>query len=392
MKKVSLAFLLCLFSILPMAAQWNIDEPIKIVHGPYLQNVGPNEVTIVWMSDKPSIGWIELAPAGDDSFYAEERPKFFDAHDGVKTTSLLHAVKLKNLKPGTTYRYRAYVKRVLHHKGNRVIYGNSAATDVYSKKPLPFKPSDPNASSVSFAMLCDIHGKNDLLTNLIGKCDLMNTDLFLFNGDMVSILNEENHIFNGFMDTATKLFASEIPMYYARGNHETRGAYAGEFYRYFSQGEDNLYFAFRQGPVFFVILDTGEDKPDSDIEYAGITVYDEYRTEQAEWLREVLNSKEYKEAPFKVVVGHIPPSASDWHGTVELKKKFLPLLCDAKPDVMLCGHLHRYVHNKANSETPFPVIVNTNTAVLKAKATASELKIEVVNEDGKVLDTVSIKK
>ena len=104
------------------------------------------------------------------------------------------------------------------------------------------------------------------------------------------------------------------------------------------------------------------------------------------------NSKEYKEAPFKVVVGHIPPSASDWHGTVELKKKFLPLLCDAKPDVMLCGHLHRYVHNKANSETPFPVIVNTNTAVLKAKATASELKIEVVNEDGKVLDTVSIKK
>ena len=55
MKKVSLAFLLCMFSILPMVAQWNIDERIKIVHGPYLQNVGPNEVTIVWMSDKPSI-------------------------------------------------------------------------------------------------------------------------------------------------------------------------------------------------------------------------------------------------------------------------------------------------------------------------------------------------
>lgn len=51
---------------------------------------------------------------------------------------------------------------------------------------------------------------------------------------MVSVFNEENHIFDGFMDTATKLFASEIPMYYTRGNHETRGAFATEFQRYFS--------------------------------------------------------------------------------------------------------------------------------------------------------------
>ncbi|MBQ8531253.1 MAG: metallophosphoesterase [Parabacteroides sp.] len=391
MKKVSLAFLLCMFSILPMVAQWNIDERIRIVHGPYLQNVGPNEATIVWMSDKPSIGWVEVAPDVDESFYAEERPRFFDARDGVKTTSVLHSVKLKNLKPGTSYRYRVYVQRVLHHKGNRVIYGNTAATDVYSKKPLTFKTSDPTASTLSFAMLCDIHGKNEMLTNLVSKCDLKKTDLFLFNGDMVSILNEESHIFDGFMDTATKLFASEIPMYYARGNHETRGAYAGEFHRYFSPKEENLYYAFRQGPVFFVMLDTGEDKPDSDIEYAGITVYDDYRTEQAEWLREVLNSKEYKEAPFKVIIAHVPP-VGDWHGTVEVKKKFMPLLRDAKPDLMLCGHLHRFVHQDADSQTPFPVIVNTNTSVVKANATTSELNIEIVNEDGKILDKFSIKK
>ena len=124
---------------------------------------------------------------------------------------------------------------------------------------------------------------------------------------MVSVFNEENHIFDGFMDTATKLFASEIPMYYTRGNHETRGAFATEFQRYFSPKEENIYYTFRQGPICFVVLDTGEDKPDSDIEYAGITVYDEYRTEQAEWLRRVLDSKEYKDAPFKIIVAHIPP-------------------------------------------------------------------------------------
>ena len=81
---------------------------------------------------------------------------------------------------------------------------------------------------------------------------------------MVSVFNEENHIFDGFMDTATKLFASEIPMYYTRGNHETRGAFATEFQRYFSPKEENIYYTFRQGPICFVVLDTGEDKPDSD--------------------------------------------------------------------------------------------------------------------------------
>ena len=34
--------------------------------------------------------------------------------------------------------------------------------------------------------------------------------------------------------------------------------------------QEHLYYAFRQGPVYCIVLDTGEDKPDSDIEYAGI--------------------------------------------------------------------------------------------------------------------------
>lgn len=100
-------------------------------------------------------------------------------------------------------------------------------------------------------------------------------------------------------------------------------------------------------------MDTGEDKPDSDIEYAGITVYDEYRTEQAEWLRRVLDSKEYKDAPFKIIVAHIPPIGG-WHGNLEVEQKFMPLLRDAKPDVMLCGHLHRFIHQDATGSYTVP--------------------------------------
>mgnify|MGYP000053226811 FL=1 len=382
---------LLLLCVLLLSVSVYAQEGIKLAHGPYLQNMGPDEVTIVWLSDKPSVGWVELAPDDGSNFYATERPRFFDAKNGVKNTSTIHTVKLKGLNPGTNYRYRVFAQEVLSHIGHKIVYGDYAATNVYSKKPLVFRTSDPANQTISFAMVNDIHGNNGLLENLVSKCDLKKTDFIIFNGDMVSVFNEENHIFNGFMDKATALFASEIPMYYTRGNHETRGAFATEFQRYFSPKEENIYYTFRQGPVCFVILDTGEDKPDSDIEYAGITVYDEYRSEQAEWLRQVLNSKEYKEAPFKVIVAHIPPIGG-WHGNLEVENKFMPLLREAKPDLMLCGHLHRFVHQKATAETPFPIIVNSNTAVLKAAANSEELDVQVIDTEGKVLDRFSVKK
>ena len=382
---------LLLLCVLLLSVSVYAQEGIKLAHGPYLQNMGPDEVTIVWLSDKPSVGWVELAPDDGSNFYATERPRLFDAKNGVKNTSTIHTVKLKGLNPGTNYRYRVFAQEVLSHIGHKIVYGDYAATNVYSKKPLVFRTSDPANQTISFAMVNDIHGNNGLLENLVSKCDLKKTDFIIFNGDMVSVFNEENHIFNGFMDKATALFASEIPMYYTRGNHETRGAFATEFQRYFSPKEENIYYTFRQGPVCFVILDTGEDKPDSDIEYAGITVYDEYRSEQAEWLRQVLNSKEYKEAPFKVIVAHIPPIGG-WHGNLEVENKFMPLLREAKPDLMLCGHLHRFVHQKATAETPFPIIVNSNTAVLKAAANSEELDVQVIDTEGKVLDRFSVKK
>lgn len=382
---------LLLLCVLLLSVSVYAQEGIKLAHGPYLQNMGPDEVTIVWLSDKPSVGWVELAPDDGSNFYATERPRFFDAKNGVKNTSTIHTVKLKGLNPGTNYRYRVFAQEVLSHIGHKIVYGDYAATNVYSKKPLVFRTSDPANQTISFAMVNDIHGNNGLLENLVSKCDLKKTDFIIFNGDMVSVFNEENHIFNGFMDKATALFASEIPMYYTRGNHETRGAFATEFQRYFSPKEENIYYTFRQGPVCFVILDTGEDKPDSDIEYAGITVYDAYRSEQAEWLRQVLNSKEYKEAPFKVIVAHIPPIGG-WHGNLEVENKFMPLLREARPDLMLCGHLHRFVHQKATEETPFPIVVNSNTAVLKVSANSKELNVQVIDTEGKVLDRFSVNK
>nr|WP_129734826.1 metallophosphoesterase family protein [Parabacteroides goldsteinii] len=387
MNKINLFFLFLLLTTLPTFSQ----DDIQITHAPYLQNLGENEVTIIWTVNKPSVGWVELAPDDGTHFYQTERPKFFNAKNGIKQTSTVHAVHLKGLKAGTRYRYRVYSQEVLSHVGWRVIYGNVAATSVYGKQPLEFQTSDHSRQAVNFAMVNDIHGKSDLLEKLVSHCDLKTTDMFLFNGDMVSIFNSEKEIFEGFMDKATELFASEIPMYYTRGNHETRGSFATAFQDYFSPKQEHIYYMFRQGPVCFVILDSGEDKPDSDLEYAGITVYDQYRTEQAEWLKGVLESKEYKEAPFKVVVCHIPPFGG-WHGNEEVAEKFMPLLNNAGVDIMLCAHLHRYIRNDAKEGVRFPIIVNSNNTVLKAEADSRALNIKILDTEGKEIDKLTITK
>lgn len=139
-------------------------------------------------------------------------------------------------------------------------------------------------------MINDIHGRTDDIPKLLEVADYKKMDMIIFNGDMLTQLKDESGLFSGFMDVAIDLFAKEKPMYYARGNHETRGLFATSFQRYFSPKEPHLYYLVRQGPVCFIFLDTGEDKPDSDIEYSGITDYDRYRTEQAQWLAQAVQS------------------------------------------------------------------------------------------------------
>jgi hypothetical protein len=164
--------------------------------------------------------------------------------------------------------------------------------------------------------------------------------------------------------------------------------------RHFPSPSSKPYYTFRHGPVYFVVLDSGEDKPDSDIAYFGMNCFDDYRSEQAAWLQHVVASEEYKRAPFKVVIVHIPPLGSDWHGSFEVKNKFLPVLNEAGADVMFCAHLHSYKFHPVNpqSENRFPIIVNDNETYLEVSASASEIIISQKNGNREIINKHTIKK
>lgn len=385
-RRLAYIFAICLL-ITPVFGQGKFT----ISHGPYLQGLHDTGVTIVWTTELPSIGWVELAPDDSTHFYYTERPKFFASSHGFKNISTLHKVTLKGLKPGTKYRYRVYSQEVTKHVGADVTYGRIAATRVYRQRPLSFTTSDPQQKEVVFGVINDIHGRNEVMEKLLGQLDFKMTDLVFFNGDMANDLRTEDQMFTDFMDTGVKVFASETPMYYARGNHETRGQYASPFPEYFPTPTGQLYYMFRRGPICFVVLDCGEDKPDSDIEYSGIVNMDFYRTEQAEWLKEALKSPEYQSAPYKVVICHMPPFGG-WHGEMEIARKFVPLLNEAGAQIMISGHLHRYMKVAPTPNNhKFPVLVNSNSHLLRANADQNRLLIEVVDQQGKVTDTLEIK-
>ncbi len=375
--------------LLLISATVSAQKPFAISHGPYLQGLTENEVTIVWTTNRNAVSWVELAPDDNSHFYLTERPKFFSEAYGFKTMDSVHIVTLKNLDPNTRYRYRVYSQEVLSHVGTKVLYGTIAATNVYRARPLVFTTNNSAKNDASFLVLNDIHGNNELMETLLKDADWEKTDFVFFNVDMASVINSEEQLFGDFLDKAVELFARETPMYYARGNHETRGNFAYTFPRYFPTSTGQLYYTFRQGPVSFIVLDCGEDKPDSDLEYSGIVAFDNYRSQQAEWLKEAVKEKEFLDAPYRVVIVHMPPFGG-WHGEKEIEEKFVPVLEQAGIDVMLCGHLHRHVHKKAGDGQNFPILVNSNKTIIKARTENNMLLIDVVDTEGKVVDSMKL--
>ena len=378
-------FVSVFFSVLLFA-----QERFQITHGPYLQALDETSVSILWTTNRTGVSWVELAPEDGSHFYRTERPKYFATDQGFKTKDTLHHVRIDGLQPGTTYRYRIYSQEVLSHEWYTVQYGRIAATQVYQREPLRFTTADSDAKTTTFAVIQDIHQKNDVMKKLLAQVDFDNNDFVVFNGDMASFFLTQKQMFDSFMDTAVELFASQHPMYYARGNHETRGPFADKFRHYFPAKSGELYYLLRRGPVCFVVLDSGEDKPDSDIEYSGLADFDAYRTKQAVWLKEALKSPAYVNAPYKVVICHMPP-VEGWHGAAEITEKFIPLLNEAGVQVMLSGHLHRNINVPTDSRThAFPVLVVSNTSILKGKADDKQLLLEVYDMEGKKVDSMTL--
>ena len=68
---------------------------------------------------------------------------------------------------------------------------------------------------------------------------------------------------------------------------------------------------------------------------------------------------------------------------------YIPILNKANIDVMLCGHVHTYSYHTDQAE--FPILVNSFNDALKVKVNNEGIKVDVVNMEGKVIQTHNFK-
>lgn len=365
-----------------------------IACGPWLQAVDENEFTVVWTTNVDAAVWVEVAPIEGTNFYQKERPKYYQSEYGRRLIGKLHRVRITGLEKGTTYLYRLFQQAVLLNEGNkRVVLGEVFGNDIIRRNPFFVTTLDRDKKEINFIMVNDIHGNDSIFRLLTSDIKKNNKDFVIFNGDMLTQIESENQILDGYLKSASELFSSQIPLYFVRGNHENRGKFSYEFFNYFPNQNNNAYFSFRQGPAYFICMDSGEDKPDSDFRYYGLSTSDQMREEEVKWLKQVIETKEFKEAPLKIVLIHIPPVGNGWHGMSEINRLFIPVLNNAGIDLMLCGHNHKHSYiEKGTANINFPVLINSNLWRTDVNVTSSGIQVKFVDVSGNSMKTYFIKK
>ncbi len=350
---------------------------------PYLYSVQPDVMYVRCISNLQSLSWVE---------YGETRNlggKAFSVTDGfINANNRIHEIALENLKPGKTYYYRVASKQINEFENEETIqFGETIYSAVFS-----FTLPAEKESESSWLMLNDIHDRPESFAQLFKLNKDEPFDYVFLNGDMFDFIAGEEQIIEHLIKPCTGVFASQKPMIFQRGNHEIRGSFNWHLKDYFSAPQKQ-YFTYHSGPVFIIVLDTGEEQIDMDFDR-----FDSYREKQALWLEKIMQSEEYKTAKYKVVKMHIPPYYSfDQKGSRHCKKVFSPLFDQYKIDLVIAGHTHTYgVHPPVKGQHDYPIVIGGgpipgNRTLIKVKANQEQLHLQMLKDDGSLVGEYKIK-
>lgn len=382
MKHICLTLLLSVFCLAATA-----QEKSGIAHGPYLQEVTPRGATIVFLTKSNAISCVDLKAHGESDSKAT---RHYASKDGLKAANTtFHAIRLENLAPNTRYDYRIFSKEIRDLQPYRAEFGDSVASRWYT-----FTTPDPHKRGASVFITSDMHGHPDKLASLLEMSDYKSCDAIFYAGDMMNYFNEADTPFKTFIDKSVEMFASEMPFVVVRGNHETRGAFARSFSNYFPKKDGKIYGSYMVGDAMVVMLDCGEDKADSHWAYSGLTDYNAYRSEQAEWLKKLVKTPEYKKARYRIVISHFPmiktPDQEEgdekWLGWQDAIDKFLPILNRADVDLMVSGHTHRFLYHEPDTYTlRFPILEQGNNSATRLELRDGKIELKVIDTQGKIL-------
>ena len=355
------------------------DTKPVITHGPYLVDPSETAVTVVWTTDTPSHARVIFGSGESLDRHAEA------ARHGMLPVGTLHAIRISGLEPGRTYRYQAVSTRVVRLKAYWPEKGLAVESAVGT-----FTTLDRRKPSVSFSVVTDTHEDVPRIDALMKAIDWPSTDFFVHVGDAFHSVESEDQLFAKWLDPVARGLAGRTAMIYARGNHEMRGAFARSVFDYVPSEEGRFYYARDHGPLHLLVLDTGEDKPDDTNVYARLNRSEPYLAEEIAWVRaHAQSTPRHPEAPFRVVLMHQP----GWQGLANGAATWTAVASDARADLVIAGHRHRYSRVDAGTGgATFTTLVLGQDQIARVDATPDTLTVTVRSASGEPIDAFVLRR
>ena len=344
---------------------------------PYLQNPANNGMTIMWETSIPTYSWVEY---GTDTTQLSRARLLIDGQ--AEFNESIHKIRLEGLIPGQTYYYRVCSQEILQYKAYSKKFGHTAKSEFHS-----FTMPATDTDSFTAVIFNDLHQRSAVFQALLKQVKQIDYDFVIFNGDCID--DPINHAqATRFVKELTEgVGGNLIPTLFMRGNHEIRNAYSVGLRKHMDYVGGKTYGAFNWGDTRIVMLDCGEDKPDSTPVYYDLNDFTQLRQDQAGFLKEELKSKEFKKADKRILIHHIPLYGCDnlcWD-------LWEPLLRKAPFHVSINAHTHKFAyHPKGTLKNNYPVVIGggnrvENATVMILEKKKGELRIKVLNADGKEL-------
>jgi predicted phosphodiesterase len=368
------------------------------IGSPVICGPAADAITILQPISRHATGWLE---------YAVENGPFqrVDNLAGGLMPLESHVLKfrLPFLPAGKKIRYRITARtigwvqvREFYH--GQVMPGEPQTTPEYS-----FKTISARAEETRFVVWNDTHENSETLHALHKLTAEAQPDFLLWNGDQSNDIHFEEKMAGQYLMPEGLAIADRWPLAYVRGNHDVRGPAARLLPKFTGAPDDRYYYSFRSGPVAAIVLDTGEDKPDTSEWLGGLTNFEAMRREQTAWLRATVRETWFQTAPFRVMFCHIP----FWFRNVDLDKwvgvcskpcrdAWTSILQEAGVHVVISGHTHDHAWMPAKENQPLNQLIGggpkpQHATIICGEATSNQLRLTMKKLDGKVVADVKLK-